>query len=102
MGTGNRSTKDEAGCDTPSDVHASGRGNSGPLFGDQQRTTTVNAGKTAPKTGEELVIMPITLIEDKRDEAATTTKPENEQGRVLYRDDREFCWSIKKRRSLAR
>lgn len=42
------------------------------------------------------MIMPITLIEDKRDEAETTTKPEKEQGRVLYRDDREFCWSIKK------
>lgn len=93
MGTRVRSTKHEKRRNTKSGVVSPGRSKFGSIFGGKWRHAVTDASKTTPETGQELVIMPILVFENKRDEVATI-QPENEYRRVLYQDSYAF-WSGK-------
>ena len=58
------STKHEERRDTKDGVVKPGGSEPGPVLGGERRRAAVDANEAAPKTGEELVIMPDTVIKD--------------------------------------
>lgn len=87
------STKHEEHWDTQGGVQQPGGSDSGSLFGDKRRDAAVGAGEAAPETGEELVIMPRAVFEDKRVTKQRRLSQSTNFGRVLYQDG---CasWSV--------